>query len=151
MLGGGFTTDPMTVVVGKPMTLDVSLSVLGGITWDGTLTGSDTGSGVADFAHTLKFPASGPVFGLPSGFTVNSPSGLVINNQYVTGTTPADITPPTTTDSLSPAANANGWNDSTVTVNLTAADNAGGFWAQGCTTQPARAPNRAGLCAPRAP
>jgi len=126
MLGGGFTTDPMTVVVGKPMTLDVSLSVLGGITWDGTLTGSDTGSGVADFAHTLKFPASGPVFGLPSGFTVNSPSGLVINNQYVTGTTPADITPPTTTDSLSPTANTNGWNDTAVTVNLAAADNAGG-------------------------
>ena len=124
--GGGFTTGPFTAVIGKPMTLDVSLSVLGGITWDGTLTGGDTGSGVADFAHTLSFPSSGPVFGLPSGFSVNSPSGLIVNNQWVTGTTPPDTTPPTTTASLSPAANANGWNNTGVTVNLTSTDDAGG-------------------------
>ncbi|TMD03622.1 MAG: hypothetical protein E6J01_15825 [Chloroflexi bacterium] len=123
---GGFTTDPLTVVIGKPMTLDVSLSVLGGITWDGILTGGDIGSGAANFGHTLSFPSSGPVFGLPSGFTVNSPSGLIVNNQYVTGTAPPDTTPPTTTASLSPAANANGWNNTAVTVNLSSADNAGG-------------------------
>src|SRR5207245_2305030 len=83
---GGFTTDPLTVVIGKPMTLDVSLSVLGGITWDGILTGGDIGSGAANFGHTLSFPSSGPGFCLPSGCTVNSPSGLIVNNQYVTGT-----------------------------------------------------------------
>ncbi|MGH7129064.1 MAG: OmpL47-type beta-barrel domain-containing protein, partial [Planctomycetaceae bacterium] len=38
----------------------------------------------------------------------------------------ADATPPTTTASASPAANAAGWNKSNVTVDLSAADNAGG-------------------------
>jgi hypothetical protein len=124
--GGGFTTDPLTVVIGKPMTLDVSLSVLGGTTWDGTLTGGDIASGAADFAHTLSFPSSGPVFVLPSGFTVNSPSGLIVNNQYVTGAAPQDSTPPTTTATLTSSPNGNGWNNTDLTVNLSAADNLGG-------------------------
>jgi hypothetical protein len=38
----------------------------------------------------------------------------------------ADATPPTTTASASPAANAAGWNKTNVTVDLSAADNAGG-------------------------
>lgn len=37
-----------------------------------------------------------------------------------------DTIPPTTTAALVPAANANGWNNTAVTVNLTAADNDGG-------------------------
>jgi FG-GAP-like repeat len=37
-----------------------------------------------------------------------------------------DITPPTTTATASPGPNGNGWNDTTVSVSLSAADNPGG-------------------------
>lgn len=37
----------------------------------------------SSFASTLSFPLSGPVFDLPDGFTVNSVSGLIVDNQWV--------------------------------------------------------------------
>jgi hypothetical protein len=40
--------------------------------------------------------------------------------------TPADSIPPTTQIELTPSANENGWNNSDVTIDLTAADNEGG-------------------------
>jgi hypothetical protein len=42
-----------------------------------------TGGGSSDFQHTVSFPTSGPVFDLPPGYTVNSVSAGIINNQFV--------------------------------------------------------------------
>jgi hypothetical protein len=53
-----------------------------------------TGGAVAtaDFSHTLSFPTVGPVFDLPSGYTVNSVDGLIVNNQFVGGA--SSVNPP---------------------------------------------------------
>ena len=37
----------------------------------------------ADFTHTFGFPASGPVFNLPDGFTVNSQEANIVDNQWL--------------------------------------------------------------------
>ena len=42
-----------------------------------------TSSGISNFSSTVTFPTSGPVFDLPPGYTVNSPSAGIVNNQYV--------------------------------------------------------------------
>jgi len=41
------------------------------------------GGGVSDFSTTVTFPTSGPVFDLPAGYTLNSPSAGIVNNQLV--------------------------------------------------------------------
>jgi hypothetical protein len=41
--------------------------------------------GFAEFSHTLSFPTVGPVFDLPSGYTVNSVDGLIQDNHFVGG------------------------------------------------------------------
>jgi hypothetical protein len=45
----------------------------------------------ADFSQSLTFPTTGPVFLLPDGFTVNSESGLIVDNQWLGG--PAQTSP----------------------------------------------------------
>lgn len=47
----------------------------------------------SNFASTLTFPTSGPVFNLPDGATVNSASGLIVNNRFVGGS-PAGVPEP---------------------------------------------------------
>lgn len=46
-----------------------------------TVTAS--GGGVSNFENTVSFPTSGPVFNLPPGYTVNSVSAGIVNNQFV--------------------------------------------------------------------
>jgi hypothetical protein len=79
-----------------------------------------------DFGDPISFPATGPVFNLPAGFTVNSPRAGVVNNRFVGAGAPPDTTPPTTLAVPSPPPNANGWNNTNVTVALSATDNPGG-------------------------
>jgi PEP-CTERM motif-containing protein len=43
---------------------------------------------INDFSHTLSFAASGPVFNLPTGYTVNSVDGGIVDNHFVTSTVP---------------------------------------------------------------
>jgi hypothetical protein len=38
---------------------------------------------LSDYSHTLTFPASGPVFNLPAGYTANSPDAHIVNNMFV--------------------------------------------------------------------
>ena len=38
--------------------------------------------GVSNFGSTVHFPRTGPVFNLPDGFTANSISGHIVNNQW---------------------------------------------------------------------
>jgi hypothetical protein len=51
----------------------------------------------------------------------------------------SDVTPPTTTASASPTANAAGWNKANVTVDLSAVDNAGGSGVKEITYSPSGA------------
>jgi hypothetical protein len=85
--------------------------------------GLDTsvGSGVQNAIYEF-FNTGALSLQLPAGVTFTSDSGTFLSQV----SPPADTVPPTTTASLSPAANANGWNKTAVTVNLTSADDAGG-------------------------
>lgn len=58
-----------------------------------------------------------------NGNSVGQNEGLFF--RYTIGAA-ADLTPPTTTATASPAANGNGWNKTNVSVTLTGADNTGG-------------------------
>ena len=69
------------------ITVALSLATTGAFNWQ--IPGTDTehtmlalADGVSDFSH-VGFPSSGPVFNLPPGFTVDSVSGLIVNNQYL--------------------------------------------------------------------
>ena len=64
--------------------LSITLSVGGG-----SITQGENLSASGDFANTMSFPLSGPVFNLPLGFTANSLSGLIVNNQWLGG--PEDV------------------------------------------------------------
>lgn len=51
-------------------------------------------TGSSAFESTLTFPTIGPVFNLPEGFTVNSPSALIVNNRFVGGSPAAAVPEP---------------------------------------------------------
>jgi hypothetical protein len=46
-------------------------------------------SSFTNFSDTVSFPTAGPVFNLPAGYTVNSVSGLIANNQWTGGGVPS--------------------------------------------------------------
>ncbi len=79
----------MGVPVGSPVSLSLSLSLFGSA--QTLLSG---GLVEADNVFTISFPGSGPVFDLPEGFTVNSASGLIVNNEWMGN--PLPIPEPTT-------------------------------------------------------
>lgn len=94
----GFTGDDMNLnlslpvfvaQVGAPFTLDMRLIAGGSASYiiQGTTAGdfSLSADGSSDFSHTVSFPTAGPVFNLPAGYTVNSVSGLIVNNQWTGG------------------------------------------------------------------
>lgn len=54
---------------------------------------SVTSSANGNFLSTLSFPLSGPVFDLPEGYTVNSLSGLIVDNRWV-GAPASDVPEP---------------------------------------------------------
>ena len=78
--------------------------------------------------------ADGSVY-LPGGFDGGSVTGSMLV------LAPPDLAPPTTTTTLSPAPNGNGWNNGNVTVMATATDNAGGSGVQSITSTTTGAQN----------
>lgn len=50
---------------------------------------------LTSFGETLSFPDVGPVFNLPDGYTVNSVSGLIVDNRWV-GVLQATVPEPST-------------------------------------------------------
>jgi hypothetical protein len=88
-----------------------------------TTTSQSTFSGTP--GHTYAF------FALARDFVGNVEA--LKTNPEATTTVVADGIPPTTVTLSAPPANANGWNNSNVTVNLTATDNPGGSGVQQIT------------------
>ncbi|MBZ5609464.1 MAG: PEP-CTERM sorting domain-containing protein [Acidobacteriia bacterium] len=76
-------TDQFDVPVGVPLTLQITLDTNAGVAGYVNGTGSANATGGANFADTVSFPFSGFVFDLPSGYTVNSAEGLIVNNQFL--------------------------------------------------------------------
>jgi hypothetical protein len=72
--------------VDEPFSLDMELSVKSTVLW-----GADTAlatlfaSSATSFSDTVSFPTTGPVFNLPTDYTVNSVSGLIVDNQWTGG------------------------------------------------------------------
>jgi hypothetical protein len=71
-------TDTFTVPLDTPLTLSVELQTNA----SAVLTGGGLASAAADFANTLSFPKSGPVFNLSGGATANSVDGGISSNQF---------------------------------------------------------------------
>jgi len=74
--------------VGVPFSLDMELSARSFVLYGDELTIFPNimfASSATDFAHTVSFPTAGPVFNLPAGYTANSVSGLIVNNQWTGG------------------------------------------------------------------
>lgn len=74
-------SDAFTVTPGKAFSVGLLLSTSATI----GLVDEAGGSMVAttDFSNTFTFPTGVPVFDLPAGYTVNSPSAHIVNNFYV--------------------------------------------------------------------
>ena len=82
-----------------------------------TSVGSGVQNAIYDFFNTGALSLQ-----LPTGVGFTSDSGTFLSGVAA----PSDTVAPTTTASLAPIPNANGWNRTNVTVNLNSADNAGG-------------------------
>ena len=74
------STPLVTLPTGVPHGVFLGLELVVGA---GTITDGENLSASGNFANTLSFPLSGPVFDLPPGFTANSLSGLIVNNQWI--------------------------------------------------------------------
>ena len=76
-----FQSLPFLMPVGQPFEVyvflrgDVSVEVAGRVSADATL----------DFNSTAAFPALGPIFGLPDGYTANSTQALIDDNRWIGG------------------------------------------------------------------
>ena len=84
------TSDQLLIPVGQ--TFDVRVRVVAstravvrilGTPADPSDTVTAGGSGLSNFQSTVSFAPSGPVFDLPPGYTVNSVSAGIVNNQLV--------------------------------------------------------------------
>jgi hypothetical protein len=73
------------VPLDEELILILDMQVTASALVDARLAGSHsvTSSANGDFLSTLSFPTSGPVFDLPTGYTVNSLSGLIADNRWV--------------------------------------------------------------------
>ncbi len=85
---GPLVTAEFNVPTGEPLTFKLSIATFSGtiLMWTlapGAVEGSATSK--ADFGGTLHLPASGPVFDLPEGYTVNSVEANIVDNEW-TGT-----------------------------------------------------------------
>jgi hypothetical protein len=70
------TTPTVLFAVGPSHILEIGLSV--------SANAGRIGNAEIDFAHTLSFPASGPVFNLPAGYTIDVPDLGILNNRFGT-------------------------------------------------------------------
>ena len=80
------TSDPFTVTANQAFAIGLQLSV-GAFS---ALASDETGisSAAAHFGNSLTFVTDGPVFDLPAGYTANSVSGNIIDNQFVASAVP---------------------------------------------------------------
>jgi len=99
-----FTTSLTTLPVGTAFTvvLQMSTDAIAGYQAEATIGGDPGNAGtsidiqsVSDYSDTLTFSSVGPVFNLPDGYTANSVSADVVNNQYVGGAVTATPEPTT--------------------------------------------------------
>jgi PEP-CTERM motif-containing protein len=81
----GFTTDISELPLNTPLIMEMflSVSVTGEVNTFFAESHIASGRSTGAFLDTIKFAASGPVFNLPPGFTVNSVDGMIVNNQFV--------------------------------------------------------------------
>ena len=78
---GRITTPTFTVDTGVPFTLQISLTAVGGA--NTFLVGPGLrAEGISNMGHTLTF-ATGSVFNLPVGYSANSGSARIVENQFV--------------------------------------------------------------------
>ena len=83
-----FTSPTVLVPVGSSFNVSLQLNVSATAYY--SVTGS-SGPGpytldlfsLSDFSNTLKFSTVGPVFNLPEGYTINSPSAGIVDNHFV--------------------------------------------------------------------
>ena len=95
-----FTTPVLNFPVGTPFSLLLELTpfvsanaVILGTPEDEFSVADFLIDSFSDFTSTLTFPTSGPVFTLPEGATVNSPSALIVNNRFI-GASPSAVPEP---------------------------------------------------------
>ncbi len=91
-LAGGsveIDSETFTVPVGVPVTMRLALVAGGAL---GSAGGGGTLSSISDFDSTLTFNRSGPVFLMPSGFTVNGPG--VVDNRWIGAVAPGLVPEP---------------------------------------------------------
>ena len=143
--GGTFTIDrtaPNTTITSQPANPSLSSAA------SFAFSGSDATAGVARFECRLDSAAFAACTspqnytGLANGshtfqvFAIDWANNVDASPASYTWVVQADTVAPTANPSQSPAANANGWNNSDVTVNWNWADNAGGSGIDpaNCTT-----------------
>jgi hypothetical protein len=95
-----------------------------------SFTGTDATSGLATCSAAVTVSAQGATQTSPTG-TCTDNAGNVSAPVSATNIN-IDETPPVVTGSAAPAANGNGWNNSSVTVTFTATDSLSGVAATGC-------------------
>ena len=69
------------VSLNNPYTLKITLGADSSGRIDGF--GSAVSTGIADFGHTVSFPTAGAVFELAPGYSVNSVSADIVNNEWL--------------------------------------------------------------------
>jgi hypothetical protein len=86
-ISDSITSSQVMVPVGSEFTVHVYVNA--GTTSSGAVHGTPAdendftillGEATSDFSATVKFPTSGPVFVLPAGYTVHSPSAGIVDN-----------------------------------------------------------------------
>ena len=79
------------VPVDEPLILTLEMRASSSALVDARLSGGHdvSSSGGGNFFDTFSLPTSGPVFNLPEGYTVNSLSGLIVDNRWVGAPTSA--------------------------------------------------------------
>lgn len=82
-------TPLLTLPVGSPFQLILSLTVSAEMRANSAFGAERKVEALASFAHTLSFALNGPVFTLPDGYTVNSEEGGIENNQWIFAPTTA--------------------------------------------------------------
>lgn len=78
-VNGTFETPVYSVPVDEPLVLYLEIvASASAVSRDGSAVGAQ-----ADFFNTLTLPTTGPVFDLPTGYTVNSVNGNILDNAFV--------------------------------------------------------------------
>jgi hypothetical protein len=86
--GSGTVTTPSFNLTVGPHAMSLTLSTRTDWLYDIVTLISASGDANVDFFHSLSFATSGDVFNLPSGYTVNSVSGNIVNNRFVGASAP---------------------------------------------------------------